>query len=329
MAWPCRVLVLQTRPPGSLLKDEISRLVTVAIRCELTNVNPDSPTCPIWPKFVWLRRVLSVSALFLLMGFLFSAMFPCLCATVEEVSRNVDASNLSSIGQGWQAAESAGKVISPEALTDIYTFAAQLARAGEITDARLWFSRIDVARGNIASDITRVLNPADLRQLNPTFKSTPLAYTVALLPALKQLPPATPIMWTRGLQPDGTWRADSPYGDWGGHILFADGHIKTFHRLKPMLVKWSTAEPTSNVREALPPGTRIVDNTPTAGDLWRGRVAWWRALLLPLSVKLLALGLVFGCGCLFERWNGVWWNQLAAVLGGVIFAIWFWYSLMY
>ena len=38
-------------------------------------------------------------------------------------------------------------------------------------------------------------------------------------------PSLTPLLWTKGLQADGTWADDSPWEGRGGHIAFLDGHV--------------------------------------------------------------------------------------------------------
>ncbi len=78
-----------------------------------------------------------------------------------------------------------------------------------------------------------------------------------------ELPPTTPLVWTRGLQPDGKWsKTSAPYGDWGGFVVFADGSMQKFNTIDRKLVKFGTKQPTSDIREALPPGTRILESAP-------------------------------------------------------------------
>ena len=65
------------------------------------------------------------------------------------------------------------------------------------------------------------------------------------------------------MKPDGTWADDSPSGNWGGYVFFADGHVINFKdSINGRLVKWGTKIPTSNILEALPPGTRILEYKP-------------------------------------------------------------------
>lgn len=102
--------------------------------------------------------------------------------------------------------------------------------------------------------------------INPKFANAPLAFAVAIFPPGKgrtSLPATTPLAWTRGLQPDGTWsKTHGTYGDWGGHIVFMGGNVEKFKSIDGKLVKFGTNEPTSNILEALPPGSRISEFTP-------------------------------------------------------------------
>jgi prepilin-type processing-associated H-X9-DG protein len=69
----------------------------------------------------------------------------------------------------------------------------------------------------------------------------------------------TPLGCTRGLRADGKWDETSGiYGSKGGHILFADGHVKWFDGDKPvMFLKWDQSGYTTDIRKAIPPGTWI------------------------------------------------------------------------
>ncbi len=189
-----------------------------------------------------------------------------------EVYRNVEASNLRSIGQAMLADAAThhnGYQLS-SGLPDVYALAAHLARDGMMNDSKLWYSKID---RNYPAPIEppAILIPAAEvggdPTINPKFQAAPLAFAVALFPAgtnLKPLPGNTPLAWTRGLQPDGTWsKRLGTYGDWGGHIVFLNGLTKTFKgSVKGGLVKFGTTQPTSDIREALPPGTRISEYKP-------------------------------------------------------------------
>lgn len=80
-------------------------------------------------------------------------------------------------------------------------------------------------------------------------------------------PSHTPVVWTRGLQSNGSWRAFGQdragvYGAAGGFIGFLDGHVAYYQNLSEdggQLVNYQTGARTSNISEALPPGVRVLD----------------------------------------------------------------------
>jgi hypothetical protein len=108
------------------------------------------------------------------------------------------------------------------------------------------------------------------RKAAPEFRKAPLVWAVALLPNVSKLPGSTPILWTRGLQADGTWGEARPFRTTPGSIFFADGRMRSFQgSIKEELKAWGTGKPTSNIREALPPGTRISEWVPSPEQLRR------------------------------------------------------------
>jgi hypothetical protein len=195
------------------------------------------------------------------------------------VRRSVDGSNLRSLGGAMLAADN----YHPGALSsanpaDIHALAALLARSG-LNDPKLWVSRVDDVFPLPSEFPAAILDPtpaADgIRPVNPKFASLPLAFAVALFPPgteLRKLPATTPLAWTRGLQPDGTWSKEhATYGDWGGYMVFAGGNMEKYAaKIGGRLVKFGTTQPTSDIREALPPSTRISEYHPPSG-IWPAR----------------------------------------------------------
>ena len=250
-------------------------------------------------------------------------------SVLATVKRNVDGTSLRAIVQMRQSNESDhGGELPSEALTDVFAFATYLARA-EVNEPRVWFSQVDPFLQKVEKLPTSILvpgHPSSGLAVDPDFRRLPLAWAVALVPSISKLPADTPVAWTRGLRPDGRWRADSLYPDKGGFIAFADTHVVfcrysvagKFHR-------WGTNEPTNNIAEALPPGTRIGENNPGIGDAvgaTLNRQNHLGALVMTVS-SLLLLGSCYlasrprstdlvGAGCTlvslfcsFAFWSGV------------------------
>jgi hypothetical protein len=292
-------------------------------------VNPDTPA-PQNPDTVGTAFLASFA--FLVLGLVPAALFPVVGGGSSLfVPRSLDGSHLRSIGGAWLAADAEAKSQGQPAEIpgDVYELAGYLARQG-LNDPKLWISPIDQAQGALASDLTTIVNPDDKRQLDPRFKATPLAIAIALFPPgirVSELPPYTPIAWTRGLQPDGSWSKDSPYREWGGHIVFAGGNLERFKTIDDKLIGW-TRRPTSDIHQTLPPGTRISESTPTAADLRRG---WWTEAFRKLPGilgRLLPLIFTFVAGFLYACAPNKSADRFIFALGGVVCAFSFWMLLL-
>ncbi|MET0263176.1 MAG: hypothetical protein ABW223_09780 [Rariglobus sp.] len=130
---------------------------------------------------------------------------------------------------------------------------------------------MDPANSETARDPIDILLPPSgnaPRELNPAFRAIRPTFAVALGKLGTDLPFATPVAWTRGLQPDGTWAKHSPYGGEGGFITFLGGNVSYFRNLSDdggQLISRDGAK-TANILDALPPGTRIGEYMPTAEE---------------------------------------------------------------
>ncbi len=189
-----------------------------------------------------------------------------------QVKRSVEGIKLRSIGQSMLSDEAThpGALTSGD-LPDVYAVAARLARDGEMTDPSVWFSKIDqnypAPREMPQSILDPVPAAGGVAPINPIFQGMTPAVAVALFPAgtnFDRLPGTTPLAWTRGLQPDGNWsKSLGTYGDWGGHIVFLNGSIQSLQgSISGKLTSYGNGKPTSNIQEALPPGTRISEFKP-------------------------------------------------------------------
>lgn len=229
--------------------------------------------------------------------------------TERNLRRSVDGSNLRTIVQARLANESKTKGGLPtDSLANIHALAEYLARSG-LTDARLWFSRIDpvlngwpqvpVAGKPGETHLTPILDSEDKHELAPAFRAAPLAWAAALVSSISELPPETPVMWTRGLQANGTWRADSPYGTWGGYMAFADGRLERFRGKVQGLSKWGTHEPTDNIAETLPPGTLISEHIvpPEVAEKLKRVAIFHRVVTIGLNAAV-GIGMLVMLACL-------------------------------
>jgi hypothetical protein len=187
--------------------------------------------------------------------------------------RTADASNLRQIGQACLIYAQGNKDRLPQA-SDVWEYAELL---GEIlNDPKMWVSKLDPASDNSPKLPTYILKPDTTSpgQLDPAFRKSKPCFAVVLGKALSaNMPVTTPIAWTRGLQPDGTWSTHAPYGDKGGFIVFLGGNVAFYKDLKSAgdrLIRYDGQGETSNILEALPPGRSIGEYIPTAEE----KAAW-------------------------------------------------------
>ncbi|WP_052361858.1 hypothetical protein [Geminisphaera colitermitum] len=205
-------------------------------------------------------------------------LIPTVGKVRESSARSAAASNIRQIGQASFIYATDNQDKLPDA-ADLHAYAGQLAAGGGLNDASVWLAGIDernLGYTTVLSPDFRVSNnfkPGDPVPLNPAFQSAKLSLAVPLGGITATMPSTTPIAWTRGLQPDGTWAAHSPWGSSGGHIVFAGGNVawyKNLHDRANQLLRYDGKGTTSDIREALPPGTRIGEYLPTEAE----QLAW-------------------------------------------------------
>ncbi len=225
--------------------------------------------------------------------------------------------------EAWQAEQAKYKTgLPPETLSDVYALAAYLARAQGLTGVRTWVSPLDPVVKVLNYDLHgSILAEGDKSQLTSGFGDAPLLWAVALVPNITELPPETPVMWTRGLQPDGTWWADAPYGTWGGCVGYASGAMDLFRGKVTDLVKWGTKIPTDNIAEALPPGTHISEYkvAPEMAERIRDRT---RRRELQANLGVAGGLLIVGLGCAGTTFGRRHWATLSIIGGSVMFQWW-------
>lgn len=191
--------------------------------------------------------------------------------------------------------------------SDIWDYARILAETDGLDSSSFWQSRADpAANPHSHTPVLTSNSSAKPRSITPAFRQVKPCFAVAIGSLHTTMPPTTPIAWTRGLQPDGTWSKHSPYAGHGGFILFLGGNSAFFKNLKtggPQLTRFDGSGPTANILEALPPGTRISEYQPTPDEesawhwlrLWRrysgpdyeGFPLFWTPLLLCTLYRLL------------------------------------------
>lgn len=218
-----------------------------------------------------LRKRLYTYAIFLfLIGLLATIIIPTVGTTCGGMGgrRMVDAANLRQIAQASLIYAQDHHDRLPEA-NDIWDYARILAETTGLHDGQMWQSRIDPASAETSQENIEVLLPAKTgqpRELNPAFRKIKPVFAVPVGRKLSVNHPATtPIAWTRGLQPDGTWSKHSPYGTDGGYIAFLGGNVAFYRNLSDdggQLINRDGTK-TANILDALPRDCRISEYQPT------------------------------------------------------------------
>ena len=211
--------------------------------------------------------------LFLLLA---SIIVPSIGSVQERARRTADSSHLRQIGQATLIYAQSHDDHLPVA-TDIWDYALALAEDGGADEPRLWWSKSDPASDDLINPPVTILLPGSSRPrpIIPAFRTLKLSVAVPLGKLNTRMPATTPIAWTRGLQTDGTWSSDSPYETDGGFITFLAGNVAFYKTLGTtaatgQLTRYDGQGPTNNILEALPPGTRIAEYTPTPEE----KTAW-------------------------------------------------------
>lgn len=210
--------------------------------------------------------------------------------------RSVDGSNIRQIGQSVLIYALDNGDTLPLA-TDVWDYARILANDAGLDVPQMWLSKTDPAADNVTVFPSSVLipGPSKPRPLDPAFLELKPSIAVALGKLHTRLPATTPIAWTRGLQTDGTWSPHSPYGETGGWIFFLGGNVGFYKNLtdaENRLVRFDGKGSTSHILEALPPGTRIGEYTPTPDEqrAWAKSTAWTQRMgPLPTATPFITL----------------------------------------
>jgi type II secretory pathway pseudopilin PulG len=217
-----------------------------------------------WRLPDWFAPFAVAACLVLMAG---AVVLPTVGKVRETANRTVASSNLRQIGQAALIYASDHKDKLP-VVDNVWDYAAALARDGGLNDATIWVTGNDSANANQGGRLSTVLT-SDRAVLDPVFRELKPSWAVPLGEITANMPATTPIAWTRGLKADGTWSKHSPYGTDGGHIVFLGGNVQWYRNLADkgsQLVRFDGKGSTSNILEALPPGTRIGEYVPTEGE---------------------------------------------------------------
>lgn len=211
-----------------------------------------------------------------ILGILAAIVIPSVNGVLERSRRAAAGSNLRQIALAYaQFANDGGRTRTiPATVNTVYDWARYLAQYAELNNPTLYFvtsdPKVETVTGNTPQVIATPPSGAGTGDwtINTTFQGFPLSVAVAAGVSGRAPTTTTPIVWTRGLLTSGTWAdltATNPgvYGKDGGHIAYLDGHVSFYTDLTSNggeLLNYTSKQPTSNIAEALSPGSRGLDS---------------------------------------------------------------------
>lgn len=210
-----------------------------------------------------------------IIGILAAILIPAVGAVRKKASQAKSSSNLRQIALAYNNFSTSGgrtRVIgdgaydpasNPTQADSPEDWAAVLAQGAGLTDGQLYFIDSDPAIGG--ATLPKAIGFKDdsglfaVTEAWSTLDSELIGYEMVVGMSANAQGSITPLIWTKGLQNDGTWDTTiNPWGSDGGHIAFMDGHVEFFDNVaQPQQLVTNTAaggtvgSPTANIEDAI------------------------------------------------------------------------------
>jgi len=216
-----------------------------------------------------------------IIGILAAIFIPTIGAVREKAQRAVDANNLREIAKAAMiyAGDNNDRLPDPQALaatitgtSAVYRWPGILAKNHILTDPAFYYAKNDPLFSGTVPDA--IVSPADStrRTLDAGFAGSVLAWE--FVGGLRMGDPAaTPIAYTRGLQPSGAWDATSGvYKDVGGFVAYLGGNVAFHPHTTDLFVSNAgTGARVSDIRQAVPNRAagpaRLYGTPPASGSI--------------------------------------------------------------
>ncbi len=208
-----------------------------------------------------------------IIGILAAILIPTVGRVMDMANRSAGSSDLRSIAQMYFAysVDSA----RPRSLTaaDLNEWAVTMAQETDLNDATVYYLNFDpaVEQSTLTPPSIVATFAADGAATEDSdFAAFPKSVTVVSGLSTRAPSSTTPVVWTSGLNTDGTWEAQSPYRGEGGHIGFVDGHVTWYRNLGTgttdgELVNFVSKARTNNILQAINSGSATLSDR-TVGE---------------------------------------------------------------
>ncbi|MDP0497852.1 MAG: prepilin-type N-terminal cleavage/methylation domain-containing protein [Verrucomicrobiota bacterium JB024] len=180
-----------------------------------------------------------------IIGILAAIIIPTVGAVQKKAGMVKSSSNMRQIATAYNNFSSGGsrtKTISDGTWSDANStqasdqkqWAQVLASNVDLNDASLYFidraddvSGISIPRVILVEDDNGAYEPGDEWD---EVDANVVSYAFVVNMSANAPTSTTPLLWTKGLQVDGSWETGAPWGTDGGHIAFMDGHVEWFDK---------------------------------------------------------------------------------------------------
>jgi prepilin-type N-terminal cleavage/methylation domain-containing protein len=173
-----------------------------------------------------------------IIGVLAAVLFPGVQGVMKMAKKSTASTKLRNIVQAVISFSDSKKYIKSGSWSitnnssagSIGEYAAVLAYNSNLNSGELWYVDADKSNENASFPKQILTGAVGAQQIDENFKNPSDAYGyhawTAYTPTLKNVNGNVPLLWTRGLETTGTWRADDGvWGADGGHIGWGDSHV--------------------------------------------------------------------------------------------------------
>jgi prepilin-type N-terminal cleavage/methylation domain-containing protein len=202
-----------------------------------------------------------------IIGILAAVVIPTVGSVRGNAQRSASAANMRSIAQAYANFSGGGGRVQSINQPTIYEWARVLAEEVDLIDASLYFIESDpavTAFGALPQVVAFTDPTSGSTTLGDGWVGSPVSYSVANRLSPNAASSTTPLLWTFGLTPAGTWSVTpvTPWEGRGGHIAFLDSSVRYFNRtVGTSLLNYTTRVATADVTQAINPGANVLSGT--------------------------------------------------------------------